>query len=222
MPRTANRRKPKAGLEVVRVALDDLTPDPENPRLHGARNVDAITASLLEHGQVVPILVQKRSNIIIHGNATAATLREIGRSEVDAVFIDCDDTERRQLAVRMNRTAELAAWDPGVLGAFLVAERESAGAGWDPGAFGFNADEWEAYEDSFLEVGSDGFDMPTDDSDRDESEERFISFSFGGYSGRVSAAVYRAFASKYEEVKRDTGEVILDAVLCAWMGVDNE
>lgn len=142
MPRP-KKKTPDSALEVVRVALDDLTPDPENPRKHSNRNLEAIRASLKAHGQVAPLVVQKGTGTIIGGNATAASLAAIGETSAEVVFIECDEAERRQLAVRLNRTAELAEWDTSILGSYLAELGDGAAA------FGFDSDEVDAFVDAF-------------------------------------------------------------------------
>ena len=125
-------------LQVVTLPLSELVPDPDNPRLHSERNLAAIRVSLETHGQVAPLVVQRDGLTIIGGNATAASLMALGRTDADVVLIDCDDDERKALAVRLNRTAELADWDSVVLGEFLANAD-------DGGAFGFDQGEVDAF-----------------------------------------------------------------------------
>ena len=147
-------------LQVVSLPLSELVPDPDNPRLHSERNLAAIRVSLETHGQVAPLVVQRDGLTIIGGNATAASLKALGRTEADVVLIDCDDVERKQLAIRLNRTAELADWDSVVLGEFLANAD-------DGGAFGFDQGEVDAFVRDL--------EGPTDDwpDARPTLEERF-------------------------------------------------
>ena len=97
--------------EYTRMSVNDLVPDPENPRSHSKYNVDAIRASIETHGQVEPLVVQKSSKQIIGGNARFGVLKEIGYEDVDVVLLDIDDAKARALSISLNRTGELATWD---------------------------------------------------------------------------------------------------------------
>jgi ParB-like chromosome segregation protein Spo0J len=107
-------------MQVQRVPLDTLVPDPQNPRTHDERNLGAIANSLRAHGQVEPLLVQASTRIIIAGNGRALAMRSLGWEHCDAVLLDVDDEQRRALALRLNRTAELAGWDSSVLADLAV------------------------------------------------------------------------------------------------------
>lgn len=140
------------GLHVGNVPLDKLTQDPDNPKTHTERNYRAIAASLSEHGQVSPLVVQCSTGIIIAGNATALSMVSLGMTHADVVMLDVDDRERRKLAVRLNRTSELGGWDAAVLAEALED--------WD-GAYDDLWDEDEALA-LFDPDGSGGPDKPRD------------------------------------------------------------
>lgn len=141
------------GLSHEIIEIKDLVPDPTNPRRHDIRNRQAIRSSLETHGQVAPIVVQVGTNIIIAGNATTEAMKDIGYTHASVVMLDCDDKERKQLAVRLNRSAELAGWDSATLGEFLSDVKEEEGGAWDPEAYGFNASEWTNWENAWKSGG---------------------------------------------------------------------
>lgn len=99
--------------------LSTLVPDPENPRAHDERNLEAIAASLREHGQVEPLLVQASSRMIIAGNGRAEAMRSLGWSEAHVVLLDVNDVQARKLSIQLNRSGELASWDEAVLARHL-------------------------------------------------------------------------------------------------------
>jgi hypothetical protein len=129
-----------------RRALHDLKQDPDNPKSHPDRNLRAIRASLAAHGQVAPLVVQASTGVIIAGNATALCMAALGMVEADVAVVDCDDEERRRLAVRLNRTSELGEWNTDNLRAALD--------GW--GEDGFDAELWSADEAAALFEGTGG------------------------------------------------------------------
>jgi ParB-like chromosome segregation protein Spo0J len=105
------KAKIAAQLKPLAVQLDSLNPDPKNPRLHTARNLEAIAGSLKKFGQVKPIIVQKKGMIVRAGNGTVDAARSLGWTELAAVIVDMTDEKAQQLAVADNRTAELADWN---------------------------------------------------------------------------------------------------------------
>jgi ParB-like chromosome segregation protein Spo0J len=108
-------------LTITTVALDDLVPDPANARTHDQRNLDAIRGSLARFGQVEPIVVQRGTKRIVGGHGRVEALRALGRTEAAVVEVDVDDTGAAALAIALNRTGELAAWDDEALARMLEA-----------------------------------------------------------------------------------------------------
>jgi hypothetical protein len=134
---------PTPELNLSTVALADLRPDPANPRTHDARNLAAIAASLREHGQVEPLLVQKSTMMVIGGNGRAEAMRSLGWKQARVALLDVSDTEARKLSIALNRTGELAGWDEAVLARHLsdLSELDTA---FDVDALGFSAAEMDA------------------------------------------------------------------------------
>lgn len=100
-------------LETVNVA--DLVPMDANARTHDERNVAAIVASLQEHGQVEPLVVQAGTNKVVAGHGRLLAMQQLGWKKCRIVRVDVTDAEATALALRLNRTADLAEWDVGVL-----------------------------------------------------------------------------------------------------------
>jgi hypothetical protein len=134
---------PTPELNLSTVALADLRADPANPRTHDARNLAAIAASLREHGQVEPLLVQKSTMMVIGGNGRAEAMRSLGWKQARVALLDVSDTEARKLSIALNRTGELAGWDEAVLARHLsdLSELDTA---FDVDALGFSAAEMDA------------------------------------------------------------------------------
>ena len=134
---------PTPELNLSTVALADLRPDPANPRTHDARNLAAIAASLREHGQVEPLLVQASTMMVIGGNGRAEAMRSLGWKQARVALLDVSDTEARKLSITLNRTGELAGWDEAVLARHLSDLSELDGA-FDVDALGFSTAEMDA------------------------------------------------------------------------------
>jgi hypothetical protein len=75
------------------VPLTELHADPANARLHGERNMEAITASLQRFGLAEPLLVQRSTGRVIGGNGRLVAMRALGWTECDIVEVDLDDTQ---------------------------------------------------------------------------------------------------------------------------------
>jgi DNA modification methylase len=102
-------------LRVQRVPLAALHHDPANARLHGAGNLDAITASLKRFGQAEPLVVQAGTGMVIAGNGRLDAMKALGWSECDIVELDVTGLDAAALGIALNRTAELAEWDGAAL-----------------------------------------------------------------------------------------------------------
>lgn len=109
--------------EPVLVDVDNITLADYNPRTISDREREALRASILTFGFVVPIVVQASTNMIIGGHQRIAVLREMyedadngklihnGRpvsiddvpTQVYAVMMDVDDDTAKRLNVALNR-----------------------------------------------------------------------------------------------------------------------
>lgn len=111
-------------LEISRVPIASLILDPSNARKHNPKNIDAIKASLTKFGQVEPLVINKRTGIVIGGNGRVEAMKALGWSEASVVHVDLDNTQAAALGVALNRTSELAEWDKDILGSLLHGLQE--------------------------------------------------------------------------------------------------
>jgi len=117
--------------------LVELIDDEQNPRTHDARNLEAITSSLERFGQVEPIIVQAGTLKIIAGHGRKAALEAMGETTAQVLELELEDLDAKDLAIRLNRSGELAGWDRDRLGEILT-ELEGEGRARD---LGFSAAE---------------------------------------------------------------------------------
>lgn len=114
--------------------VDQLVHDPANARIHDETNLAAIQSSLLRFGQDQPLVVQRPGNIVRKGNGRLAVARRLGFTHMACVFVEESEVSAVCRALADNRTAELAAWDQGVLNSLLAAIRDEGesvdGLGW--------------------------------------------------------------------------------------------
>ena len=152
---------PPPRMNLRRARLAELHPDPANARKHDGRNLDAISASLKQFGQVEPLVVQKSTGKVIGGNGRLEVLRRAGETECDIVEVDVDDVQAAALGIALNRTSELAEWNDEALAKLLRSLPEDAFA-----ATGFDADDLGELLDKLapVEVAEDEVPLPPDEA----------------------------------------------------------
>jgi site-specific DNA-methyltransferase (adenine-specific) len=113
-------------MKIETLQIKDLTPDPQNARLHDDKNLKAIQGSLKEFGQRKPIVITE-AGVIVAGNGTVEAAKRLGWLEIQAVRVPGDWTpeQTKAFALADNKTAELAKWDVKVLNAQLLEFVES-------------------------------------------------------------------------------------------------
>jgi len=151
-----------AGIALEYVSPEELQEHPKNARAHNSVNLEAIAASLKEFGQVEPLVVQKGTGYVIGGNGRLQVIRSLGWKRVPVVRLDIDDIRAKALGLALNRTAELATWNPSIL-EDTINELESAGFPTD--GIGFN----EQMLDELLKDAGGG--APAGDVEEDEAPE---------------------------------------------------
>lgn len=108
-------------LEVVYLAPEDLTPYENNTRKHAPDDIEEIKKSILEDGFNDPIGIWGEKNTIVEGHGRQIAALELHLEKVPCIRLDhMTDDQRRDYAIRHNRTAELSAWD------FATLEEELA------------------------------------------------------------------------------------------------
>ena len=105
--------------KVQRVKLTDLVPWEKNPRAHGAEDVRYLKESLARFGEAQLLCVQKDTMRVIGGNGRLQAMRELGWTHARCIILDIDDLAADELGIRLNRSAELSAWEPTNLQAIL-------------------------------------------------------------------------------------------------------
>lgn len=102
-------------LKIEYLPVDALVPYEGNARKHAPDDIDQIKASIEADGFNDPIGIWK-GNVIIEGHGRLIAAKELGFETVPVIRLDhLTDTQRRDYAIRHNRTAELSGWDFGKL-----------------------------------------------------------------------------------------------------------
>ncbi len=101
--------------KVVQSQISQIKPYANNNRVHAAKNIDKLKASVAQFGFVTPILLDASGTIIAgHGRYEAA--KALGLKSVPTVVADhLSDAEVRALRIADNKLAELSDWNEAAL-----------------------------------------------------------------------------------------------------------
>lgn len=99
-------------LEIIYLPPDALTPYEGNARKHGPEDIEQIKESIRVDGFNDPIGIWGENNLIVEGHGRQMAAMEMGLDTVPCIRLDhMTDAQRRDYAIRHNRTAELSEWD---------------------------------------------------------------------------------------------------------------
>lgn len=103
-------------LEIVYLPPGDLKPYERNARKHEPADVEQIKQSIILDGFNDPIGIWGPENLIVEGHGRQLAALALGLELVPCIRLDhMTDEQRRDYAIRHNRTAELSSWDFQVL-----------------------------------------------------------------------------------------------------------
>lgn len=125
-------------MEVIRLNIDELTPDPNNAKEHPAWQVEQIKASIETFGNLDPIGVWGEKNLIVEGHGRYLALKELGYNEVEAIRLDwLSEDERKAYALAHNKLTMNSGFDADALKINL----DEIGT-IDMDLFGFKSGDW--------------------------------------------------------------------------------
>jgi len=108
-------------LPVVMKPIDDVAPAEYNPRVKLTprdREYQQLKSSLERFGLVEPLVVNKRTGVLVGGHQRLTVMRDLGMEEVPVVEVDVNDVQERQLNVALNRLK--GRWDNRQLSELLL------------------------------------------------------------------------------------------------------
>jgi DNA modification methylase len=109
-------------LNVVEIPIDELRPDPANPRRISEDELDALERSLRQFGFVQPVLARREDRTVIGGHQRLVAARRLGLTTVPVTWLDVTVEQARLLGLALNRIS--GSWDDQLL-ARLIADLQS-------------------------------------------------------------------------------------------------
>lgn len=147
-------------LEIVYLNPHELTPYENNTRKHNPEDIDGIKKSITDTGFNDPIGIWGENNLIVEGHGRQIAAIEMGLERVPCIRLDhMTEEQRKEYAIRHNRSAEMSAWDFGKLEEELAA-LELQGVQMDDLKFTFDGMANDMYVDDFFDRGVEAKEKP--------------------------------------------------------------
>lgn len=103
MPKKPLVSRTRSRAQVEYVALDDLRPDPSNPRRISDDDLESLTRSIREFGFVAPVIARRADRVVIGGHQRLLAARRLGIGTVPVILVDLSVEQAHLLNVALNR-----------------------------------------------------------------------------------------------------------------------
>ena len=146
-------------MEIIKIPLEQLTPDPHNAKDHPHWQIEQIKNSIEQFGNLDPIGVWGDDNLIVEGHGRYEALKDLGYHEAECIRLDwLTEEERTAYALAHNKLTMNSGFIPEALDMNLDAIGEI-----DMSLFGFRVGDWFK-------------DRERDDDSRQEGNEEYNEF----------------------------------------------
>jgi DNA modification methylase len=109
----------KPRLRIEYRPLDEITPNPRNPRKHSSRQIKKLARIISKQGFNVPLLIDRHGNLLA-GHARYEACIKLGFTEVPTICLEhLNEHEALAFVLADNRLAELSEWDDKLLAEHL-------------------------------------------------------------------------------------------------------
>ena len=109
---------PLPSLTVEEVPIDQLRPDPANPRWIAQEDLDSLERSIRQFGFVAPVLARKEDGTVIGGHQRLVAARRLGLATVPVTYLDLSIEQARLLNLALNKIS--GSWDDTLLARLLA------------------------------------------------------------------------------------------------------
>jgi DNA modification methylase len=141
-------------LRIIYRNVDELKPNPQNPRKHSHRQLRFLRKVIRKYGFLMPAIVDAEGNIIC-GHARCEAAKKAGISRVPTILIShLSDAEIKALMVADNRLSELGEFDEIKLGELFI-ELSTSELEFDPEFLGFSTGEVASFIDNLPAISND-------------------------------------------------------------------
>ncbi len=107
-----------AQIAIEHIAIEELKPDPANPRRISDAELEALTRSISEFGVVQPVLARRADQVVVAGHQRLLAARRLGIKSVPVIFLDLSQEEARLLNIALNKIG--GEWDEELLAHMLA------------------------------------------------------------------------------------------------------
>jgi DNA modification methylase len=107
-----------SALTIEQVPIDQLRPDPANPRRIGEEELDALERSIRQFGFVQPVLTRREDATVIGGHQRLVAARRLGFHTVPVIYLDLSVEQARVLGLALNKIS--GTWDEQLLARLLA------------------------------------------------------------------------------------------------------
>jgi ParB-like chromosome segregation protein Spo0J len=90
-------------IQIEQVPIEELHPNPANPRRISDHELEALTRSINEFGLIDPIIARREDKTIIGGHQRLVAARKLGYKTVPVVFVDLSIEQARLLNIALNK-----------------------------------------------------------------------------------------------------------------------
>ena len=105
-------------IAIEQVPIDQLRPDPANPRRISEDELDALERSLRQFGFVQPVLARREDRTVIGGHQRLVAARRLGLTTVPVTWLDVGVEQARLVGLALNKIS--GSWDDALLARLLA------------------------------------------------------------------------------------------------------
>ncbi len=105
-------------IDIAHLPIEDLRPDPANPRRISDEELESLTRSIREFGLIDPIIVRREDKVVIGGHQRLLAARRLGLKQVPVVLVDLSEERAHLLNLALNRIS--GSWDQELLARLLA------------------------------------------------------------------------------------------------------